>query len=153
MPVSGMFASRQPKPIGSSKTGSYCLSTASAISTSPAAIMTAFPTVKLARPRLSSGRSSEKSIVSPPLPALVRVFHQQVVVLDVLAGADAHLADRAAAWRADDVLHLHRFQHAHLLPRLDRVAGADRDLNDHAGDRREDRVGAAVRRSWRGGCG
>src|SRR5690606_7021148 len=140
---------------GSSSTGSYSLSTASAIRIPPARIIGALPAVKLVSPWVSSGKSSEKSmyaayhccrqdsrrgrIAGGPL---ITVAHQHIVMLDVLVNFDLDRVDSSGARGADHVLHLHRFEHAQFLPGFNRVAGLDRARDDHARKRREH--GAAV---------
>ena len=56
------------------------------------------------------------------------------------AGLGHHPADRAGVGGDDDVLHLHRLEHGHLLARADRGAGLDLDGEDGRLHRRRHRA-------------
>jgi hypothetical protein len=84
--------------------------------------MIKLPIVKLAKPLVSSLKTCDKSI-GGVLSRLIGEIQQRSVVLDVLTGRYMHCLDRSGAARADDVLHLHRFDDAQFLPGLDRIPG------------------------------
>jgi hypothetical protein len=54
IPVTGILARMQPKPIGSSRTGSYSFTTASVINTRPTPIIRILPQVRWVKPVMSS---------------------------------------------------------------------------------------------------
>src|SRR5512146_1827284 len=97
------FARMQPKPMGSSSTGSYSLITASATSTRPTKIIRALPQVKLVKPRVTCSASREKSM---PVSS-VGVLEQKLSAFHLVAGRYADCGNGARPVGADDVFHLH----------------------------------------------
>src|SRR5947209_11374978 len=74
---------------------------------------------------------------------LCRLFHdgEHGARLDLLPGLHPHLGHAAGRRRVHAVLHLHRLEHDHRLPRGDGVAGSDEHAHDQPRHRGRQRAG------------
>ena len=94
----------------------------------------------------SSWRCGSAAVVIGSQPSVVEQ-HEEVAVVDLVAGGHPDLGDRGRAGRGDLVLHLHGLDHHEQLAVVDVVAGRDVDDEHRAGERRHGPPPAAVA-SW-----